>query len=212
MTHARHRQPRPYDSTTRQRKQAELRARIAEAATVVHARKGALATSYADIAAEAKVSLPTVYAHYPTLDALLEGCTGHVASRAPAFPAEAIVAADTLEEAASRLADAALQQHLHFEPWATWREDRVLPFLAALAERRRERITAIAAEVLRKHRGPGPHREAAAAWESALSFDTWHRLARGHRLSRAAVRRTILQWLAAATPRPHPPKASRSKP
>ncbi|MFO1305029.1 MAG: TetR/AcrR family transcriptional regulator [Burkholderiales bacterium] len=205
------RRPRPYDVTLRQRKQAELRARIAEAATVVHARKGALATSYADIAAEAGVSVPTVYAHYPTLDALLEGCTGHVIARAPAMPVDAILSADSLEEAASRLADAMERQHLHLEPWATWREDRVLPVLAALAARRREQVAALAAQVLRKHLGPGSHREAAAAWDTALSFDAWHRLARGHALTRRATRRTILQWLLAAIPpRPSSPKTART--
>ena len=206
------REPRAYDSTLRQRKQAELRARIAEAAAAVHARKGALATSYADIAAEAQVSLPTVYAHYPTLDALLEGCTAHVASRAPAFPVEAILAAGSLEDAASRLAEAMEQQHLHFEPWATWREDRVLAFLAALSERRREQITALVGQVLRKHCGPGAHREAASAWEAALSFDTWHRLARSHRLTRRATRRTLFQWLMAAAPPRSSRQSARSTP
>ena len=186
---------RAYNTENRLRKQAELRGRIAEAAAALHARRGALATSYADIAAEAKVSLPTVYAHYPTLDALLDGCTRHVAARAPVLPVEEILRAASLREAAERLVDAMEQQHLHYEPWLSWREDRAIPFLADLAAHVRASSTALAARVLRQHRGAGAHREAVAAWETALSFDTWHRLARGHRLSRAAVRRTILQWL-----------------
>lgn len=188
---------RPYNAANRLRKQAELRARIAEAAAALHARQGALATSYADIAAEAKVSLPTVYAHYPTLDALLEGCTQHVAARAPALPVEHILAAESLDDAAQRLVDAMEQQHLHYEPWLAWREDRAIPFLADLAAHVRESTTALIARVFRQNRGPGAHREAISAWETALSFDAWHRLARGHGLSRAAVRRTILQWLTA---------------
>ena len=186
---------RPYNAENRLRKQAELRGRIAEAAAALHARKGALATSYADIAAEAKVSLPTVYAHYPTLDALLEGCTRHVAARAPVLPVDAILGAASLREAAERLVDAMEQQHLHYEPWLSWREDRAIPFLADLAVHVRESSTALVARVVRQYRGAGAHRETVAAWETALSFDTWHRLARGHRLSRPAVRRTILQWL-----------------
>ena len=186
---------RTYNAENRQRKQAELRAHIAEAAAALHARKGALATSYADIAAEAKVSLPTVYAHYPTLDALLDGCTRHVGARAPVFPVDEILPAKSLRAAAERLFDAMEQQHLHYEPWLAWREDRAIPFLAQLAAHVREASTGLIARVIRQHRGPGPHREMVAAWETALSFDTWHRLARGHRLPRAAVRRTILQWL-----------------
>jgi AcrR family transcriptional regulator len=186
---------RPYDARNRQRKQAELRARIAEAAAALHARKGALATSYADIAAQAQVSVPTVYAHYPTLDALLDGCTRHVAARSPGLPVDAILAAATLRAAAEALVDAMEQQHLHYEPWLSWREDRAIPFLADMSAQVREASTALIARVIRQHRGPGAHRETVSAWETALSFDTWHRLARGHRLSRPAVRRTILLWL-----------------
>jgi len=196
---------RTYNSGNRLRKQAELRARIAAAAASIHARKGALATSYADIAAEAKVSLPTVYAHFPSLDALLDGCTRHVADQAPALPVESILAAATLDDAAVRLVDAMERQHLHFEPWLSWREDRVIPFLARLAGHVRDELASLIARVLRKHCGPGAHRESIAAWETALSFDAWHRMARGHRLSRPAVRRAILHCLRATAP-----QASRS--
>src|SRR6478752_5688985 len=160
---------RTYNSENRLRKQAELRQRIAAAAAAIHARKGALATSYADIAAEAKVSLPTVYAHFPSLDALLDGCTRHVAQRAPALPVDAILGAATLDDAAARLADAMEQQHLHFEPWLAWREDRVIPFLARLAGHVRDELASLIGRVLRKHCGPGAHRESIAAWETALS-------------------------------------------
>ena len=77
---------RPYDSALRLRKQAELKARIVGAAVALHAQKGATDTSYSDIAAHAGVSLPTVYAHFPTQRDLLAGCTSHVGARAPALP------------------------------------------------------------------------------------------------------------------------------
>jgi len=59
----------------------------------------------------------------------------------------------------------------------------------------RESSAAFIGRVIRQHLWPGAHRELVSAWETALSFDAWHRLARGHRLSRPAVRRTIIQWL-----------------
>jgi AcrR family transcriptional regulator len=195
---------RTYNSENRLRKQAELRQRIAAAAAAIHARKGALATSYADIAAEAKVSLPTVYAHFPSLDALLDGCTRHVAAEAPALPVDAILAASTLDDAALCLVDA-------MEPWLSWREDRVIPFLATLAGHVRDELASLVGRVLRQHCGPGAHRESIAAWETALSFDAWHRLARGHRLSRPAVRRAILQCLRATAPPQASKNPSRSK-
>ena len=188
---------RAYNSESRLRKQAERKARIAAAAAALHAEKGANATSYAEIAAKAKVSLPTVYAHFPTQRELLQGCTEHVAARAPALPVERVLAATDLPAAAELLADAIEQRHLHFEPWLAWREDRVIPFLAKMSGDVRDEMAALIARVLKRHLGPGEHREVVAGWESALSFDFWHRLARGHRLSRPAVRRVIVQCLQA---------------
>ena len=91
--------PRPYNSETRRRKQAELRERIAAAAAELHAQQGAVATSNADIARQAGVSLPTVYSHFPSQDDLLGACTAHVASRAPQVPVEQILGAPDLRVA-----------------------------------------------------------------------------------------------------------------
>lgn len=194
---------RAYNSELRLRKQAELKARIAAATAALHAENGATATSYAEIAAVAGVSLPTVYAHFPTQDALLQGCTQHVAARAPALPVEKVLAAPDLPAAAELLMDALEQQHLHFEPWLKWREDRVVPFLAEMSGDVRDATSALITRVLKRHLGPGEHREVVAGWESALSFDFWHRLARGHRLPRPAVRRVTFQCLQAIAGRQH---------
>ncbi|HKU87631.1 MAG TPA: helix-turn-helix domain-containing protein [Casimicrobiaceae bacterium] len=188
---------RPYDSALRLRKQAELKARIIDAAAALHAQKGATDTSYADIASHAGVSLPTVYAHFPTQRDLLAGCTAHVGARAPALPIEQILASTDLPSAAELLAAAMDARHHHFEPWLAWREDRVIPFLAELSGARRDQFAALIARVLRRHLGPGDHREAVAAWESTLSFDFWHRLTHGHRLSRPRVRRIVVRSLLA---------------
>lgn len=190
--------PRSYDSTLRLRRQAELTARIAAAAVALHAEKGALATSYADIARVAGVSLPTVHAHFPTQDDLMAGCTGHVAARAPVFPAEAILTAPDLATALEALVCALDQQHRHFEPWLVWRQERLVPFLAALSARGRAQRASFLAQLLRKHLGAGDHREAVATCESILSFDFWHRLVREHGLSRPAAQRAITRCLAAA--------------
>ena len=190
---------RSYDSESRRRQQAERKARIAAATAALHARKGANSTTYAEIAAEAGVSLPTVYAHFPTQRDLLEGCTGHVAAKAPPLPVDKIFAAPTLSAAAELLADALAELHLHFEPWLAWREDRVIPFLAEMSATRREELSGLIARVLKQHLGAGDHREKVAGWESVLSFDFWYRLTRGHRLSRPSVRRVIVQSMIAIT-------------
>ena len=203
---------RAYNSELRLRKQAELKGRIAAATAALHAENGASATTYAAIAAASGVSLPTVYAHFPTQDALLHGCTQHVAAGAPVLPIEKVLAAPDLPAAAATLTDAMEQQHFHFEPWLKWREDRVVPFLAAMSGTVRDETAALIARVLKRHLGPGGHREVTAGWESALSFDFWHRLAHGHRLSRPAVRRMIVQCLLAIAGPEHTSQAkSRSR-
>lgn len=195
--------PRPYNADSRRRKQLELRSRIAAAAAELHAQQGGLATSYADIARHAGVSLPTVYKHFPSQVELFGACTAHVAGRAPELPIDEILDATDLRTAAERLVAAMDAQHAHFEPWQAWREDRLVPFLADLQAGLRRQQTALIADILSRHLGPGEHREAAAAWESAVSFDPWHRMVRGHELPRPAVRRLLVQMLlAVAGPRP----------
>ena len=203
---------RAYNIETRHRQQAELKASIAAATVELHAAKGAIATSYADIAKHAGVSLPTVYKHYPTLHELLQGCTAHVIAKAPPFPAEEILAAPDLPAAAELLVAAMEQQHLHFEPWFTWREDRVIPFLAEMADGYREMQSTFVARLLAHHLGKRVRREMIAGWESVLSFDLWHRLVRSHGLPRPAARRVLVQFLLAVIePAPTSPTTTGSR-
>jgi AcrR family transcriptional regulator len=203
--------PRPYNNESRQQQQAELKARIAAAAAELHAAQGALATSYAQVAQQAGVSLPTVYKHYPTLDELLQACTSHVAERAPAFPHDEIVAAPDLEGAAALLVEACDALHAYYEPWLGWREHTRLPVLQHLQDERRRQLLQLARAVLQTHGVPAAP-ECAALWESLLSFDFWQRLVREHKLPRVAVRSrqlALLMATAASSPTPSSKKASR---
>lgn len=195
--------PRAYNNETRQQQQEALKQRIAEAAARLHAERGVLATSYAEIAQAAGTSLPTVYKHFPDLGQLVRACSGHVASKAPSFPADEILAAADLRSAARMLVDAMDQRHAHFEPWVVWREaNRIAAIAEAAAARRRETVQLCEA-LLARHAVAGPHAELAALWESLLDFELWHRLVRAHQLPRAAVRAHLLSLLLAVTgPRP----------
>lgn len=203
--------PRAYNNQTRQRQQEQLKARIAAATAGLHAEKGVLATSYADVAERAGVSLPTVYKHYPDLDQLVRGCTGHVRGQAPAVPAEAILSCPSLAAAVERLVDTMLRLHAYYEPWVVWREYERVPALAELAASTREHVTALCAAVLQRHEVTGDRRELAAVWESLLDFELWHRLVRLHKLSRAAARRRLIHLLLAAVG-PQPAASSPSRP
>lgn len=188
--------PRAYNNETRQQQQLELKARIAAAAAELHATQGALATSYAEIAERAGVSLPTVYKHFPSLEELTRACSAHVASQAPALDVDRLLAAGGLDQAARELVDGMDRLHAHFEPWLVWQEQRRIATLAELARQERRQLAELCGQLLSRHGTAGA--QTARVWESLLSFELWHRLVREHGLSRAAARGHILQLLLAA--------------
>jgi AcrR family transcriptional regulator len=201
---------RAYNSQTRQQLQVELKQRIVEAAAQLHAAKGGLGTSYADIAQAAGVSLPTVYKHFPQLDTLFQSCTAHVAQSSPALPVENILAAPDLASASQQLVDAMDQLHAYFEPWLVWRDHGRNQFLAELVAERRRQLTGLCAAILARHVPNGDAPDRAAMWESLLHFELWHRLVRGHELPRAEVRRNLHQLLLAVVgPLPAAPPIER---
>jgi AcrR family transcriptional regulator len=207
--------PRAYNNETRQQQQEALKARIAAAAAQLHAERGALATSYAEIAQAAGVSVPTVYKHFPNLDELVRACSGHATSLAPPFPADEIAQAPDLPAAAARLVDAMDRLHAHFEQWRVWREENRIPVLAERSAEHRRHFIELSVALMARHGVAGPHRELAAVWESLLDFELWHRLVRVHRLPRATVRAQLLSLLLAVTgpqPAPVPMRPTRRKP
>ena len=121
--------PRIYQSALREARLAEVRQRIAEAAAALHAEKGGLGTSFKEIAQRADVSLPTVYKHFPTLDALIPACTGHALSRAPQFDPEQMEAVEDLSERLLFLVKGIFAQHHYFHPWLKWGETEHIPAL-----------------------------------------------------------------------------------
>ena len=71
------RTPRPYRQVQRRAAVAATRERIVAAAFSLHATVGPSRTTIAAIADRAGVQRHTVYAHFPTIDALYEACTVH---------------------------------------------------------------------------------------------------------------------------------------
>lgn len=199
---------RRYTPKIRHTQVAERRERVAAATAELHAEKGVIATSYAEIAQRAGVSLPTVHSYFPTQAALMSACTGHVAAGAPRLPVEAILAAPDLRNAAETLVAAVDGLHAYSEPWVSWRQETVVPFLAELMATRRAQLTALMLQLLTQYRG-GSQIVHAAVWEAILSFDFWQRLVRQHGLPRVRVRATLTDLLMAALgPEPSTPLQS----
>jgi len=111
---------RSYRSPVRQDAMAETLRRIVAATVELHAEKGAMATTHADIAERAGVSVPTVYKHFPTRAALLPACMGEVARTAPTVDDAAILAEPDLERRLAVLVDAVYGLHAYYAPWLRW--------------------------------------------------------------------------------------------
>ncbi len=133
---------RAYTQDRRALTRAATRERIVRATVDLHARHGALATSYAMIAARAGVAPQTVYNHFPTLGALLGGCTGHVMAQAPPVDAGCFGAARQSATRLRRLADAVYAQLEFVSPWLRlgWGEAEVVPELRAFFDGGRARL------------------------------------------------------------------------
>lgn len=183
----------------------ERQQRVAAATARLHAEKGPVATSYADIAERAGVSLPTVYSYFPTQAAMMTACTSHVAAGAPPLPVAEILAAPDVPAAATMLVAAIDKIHAYFEPWLSWRAETAIPFIAEFRISNRDRLTMLLVQLLSRHR-KGSQARHAAAWESILSFDLWQRLVRQHALPRARVRPLLIDlMLCALGPNPAEP-------
>lgn len=78
---------RSYRQTNRAEQVAATRRRLVEAALKLHTTIGPARTSLSHVAREARVSRPTLYAHFPDESALLRACTFHsLASDPPPDP------------------------------------------------------------------------------------------------------------------------------
>jgi len=166
--------------------EAETRERIVRATVALHARHGAIGTSYAMVAKRAQVAPQTVYNHFPELGALLGACTGHVLDRAPAIGEQTFRAGRSAAVRLRLLAQAVYEHHDFLAPWMRvgWHEAALIPELrAALAQRDVDLRQLIAAAV-------GPEGEATAAFVDAafvlLDYPAWQQLTRKRSSAEAA--------------------------
>ena len=90
--------PRPYSMANRVQAVEETRRRIVEATVRLHAEKGVLDTSIADIAARADVAIGTVYRHFQTIEDLVVACGRAVLDLASPPKPELLARLDSLED------------------------------------------------------------------------------------------------------------------
>lgn len=173
---------RRYQLKQRAEAKDDTRKRIVEAAIELHQSKGLSATSFADIAARAKVGRVTVYRHFPDETALVSACSGQYFSRHPPPDIEAWT---RIKDANKRLLHA-LEQTYRYHQQTEPMMSSVLPEARDLAIMKPYHAHwRRAAEVLAEPFAPSPEERPAleAGLALALDFHTWHMLVQCHRLS-----------------------------
>jgi AcrR family transcriptional regulator len=189
--------PRRYTRHRRDAAMAETRRRIVAATVALHAERGAAKTSYADIAARADVAVPTVYKHFPTLDALFAACTGHASAEAPRIGLDELQAIPDSADRLDALARALFARHRYLSPWLRWsvHEAELIPELGALARHAREADLALIRAALQPACGREPPAATAGLAEALLDFRTWQTLTAAHGLNHDAATAAVIDAL-----------------
>lgn len=169
---------RPYNSVVRKDAEAETLRRIVAATVQLHAEKGAMASSHADIAARANVSVPTVYKFFPTRNALLPACMAHVRKDAPAIDAAAILAAPDIDARLHLLVERVHARYRYFHPWFRWTaaDARSLPELAEAIDAGQKQLEMLVKTVLADISADGIPEDVSALLQVLLDYRTWQRL------------------------------------
>lgn len=95
--------------------------RIVVATIALLGDRGPAATTYADVAAEAGVAVPTVYKHFPRHADLLVRCDAEIEGAAPAVDDAAILREPDFSRRLALLVDALYDRHAYFALWQRWR-------------------------------------------------------------------------------------------
>ena len=195
--------PRAYDRRRREAAREETRRRIVEATFRLHGRHGGLATTYAMIAREANVSIPTVYAHFPDTSGLFAACTSHVPPDAPALGPAIFEGKRDLASRIEALVAAVFRAHAFWAPWMRWgyAEAAVIPEVARLIEGTR----ALRAGLVREALGPAfdgavPEKLVALAGV-LLDFPAWQLLTSDPSLTPPGAEALVAQALTLLTSR-----------
>lgn len=178
---------RRYRQTVRADHVAATRRRIVEAAVALHSTVGPANTTLSAVAREAGVSRPTLYAHFPDEATLFQACTMHSIAQSPPPDPRAW---STIDEPRDRIRTAMTELYTYYARNEQMLEnvfrdmyvvESMREFNVPLVEASFEHMT----QVLTSCFGDAPTsaRRRAALVALALSFDTWHILARDRALT-----------------------------
>jgi AcrR family transcriptional regulator len=167
--------PRKYSMDKRRAAVEETRRRILEATLALHAEKGALGTSWQDIAQRAEVSVGTVYKHFPSLDELVPACGElmYAITRPPSLEdaPQIFAGASSLEERLGRLVDELFGFYERGAPYIeTDFQERQMPMVQEWEAHMRATIAGLTREALLPF---GPDEGTVQAVSALLDFSTF---------------------------------------
>jgi AcrR family transcriptional regulator len=170
--------PRHYKSDRRKAAADETRRKIVQSTVDLHAAHGVVATSYAMIAKDADVAVPTVYNHFPTRGDLLVACTGQAAAAAPPLGPEIYAGLKSTDARLQALARALSTYYQYYAPWMRWAvaETQQVPEMAALVEAGASACKQLVEMALEPAFDAAPPPELVALCEVLVSFPAWQRL------------------------------------
>lgn len=151
------------------------RLRVLEAAVGLHAKKGAAATTWLDIARRADVALGTVYRYFPGYHELIPACTTHGARVTRPPTAEMMTAGRTPKERLTRFVHELFFYYQRASPWLEHGacDRQKVPALDSFYRRREEAMEEVARQAL----GSGGQNPQAVATTLALTdFSVWRSL------------------------------------
>ena len=197
---------RTYELKRRAEQQDETRRRIVSAAVELHRELGPARTTVKAIAERARVTRPTVYAHFPDDRALLEACSGHVRATVPPPDPDAWRSIANPEERLQAALRALYGYYERLEPLLEniHRDSAVMPLVAEMNAYRVRYLEDIRDLLLERWSSRGRARaRLRQTIGHALEFGTWQSLVRrqGCRPDEAAQLMVALARVA-ATPGP----------
>jgi AcrR family transcriptional regulator len=177
---------RPYNKVRRAETEAQTKERIVEATVELHAQHGARGTSHAMIAQKAGLSPQTVYNHFPSLGALVGGCTSHVISRAPIVNGTCFESAKSVAARLRALAAAAYRQLAYMAPWLRlgWAEAEAIPQLHDVFARGQSALRRLVKEAVSPEYRATP--EFLDAAMLLLDYPAWKSFSHGRSRAKAA--------------------------
>jgi AcrR family transcriptional regulator len=195
---------RTYELKRRAERQQETRRRIVEAAVELHTTLGPSRTSVQAIAQRARVTRPTVYAHFPDVRSLFEACSGHVRE---AVPLPDPTPWRSISDPGERLETALRDLYGYYERLEPLlenveRDAAVMPIVAEIDGHRARYLEEIRDLLLEAWTTRGGARaRLRRAIGHALEFRTWHSLVRRQGCSTGEAARLMLAFARAAASR-----------